>query len=67
MIQIRFKASGANSMLGSFASGDIARVSETFARHLVEEARVAEYIVATTASAANPEKPAKAPRRKPKE
>ena len=27
MIQIKFKVSGANSMLGGFASGDIARVS----------------------------------------
>jgi hypothetical protein len=46
---IRFKAHGANSQLGSFTSGDRVRVSEAFARHLVEEARVAEYITPTVA------------------
>jgi hypothetical protein len=55
-------------MLGGFARGDIARVSEAFARHLVEEARVAEYLAApTAATAVNPEKPAKTTRRKAKE
>ena len=44
MPQIRFTAHGANSQLGSFSSGDRVRVSEAFARHLVEEARVAEYV-----------------------
>lgn len=66
MIQIKFKVSGANSMLGGFSSGDIARVSEAFARHLVEEARVADYLVAP-AAAVNAEKPAKTTRRKAKE
>lgn len=51
MVQVRFKTSGANSMLGGFASGDHARVSEAFARHLVEEARVAEYVAAPAAVA----------------
>jgi hypothetical protein len=58
MVNIRFKAQGANSVIGSFSSGDIANVSETFARHLVEEARVAEYLKA--GEPAKPAKPAKA-------
>ncbi len=62
---IRFKAQGANSQLGSFASGDRARVSIAFARHLVEEARVAEYVAAPVA--VNVENTAKTTRRKAKE
>ncbi len=58
MIQIRFKASGANSVIGGFSSGDLARVSEAFARHLVEEACVAEYV-----KASEPVKPAKPARK----
>ena len=46
MVQIRFIRQGANSLIGGFSSGDLARVSEAFARHLVEEARVAEYVQA---------------------
>ncbi len=64
MIQIKFTASGANSVIGCFARGDIARLSDTFARHLVEEARVAEYVVP---AAVNPQKPPKTTRRKTKE
>lgn len=45
MIQIRFIAQGSNSLIGGFSSGDMARVGESLARHLVEEARVAEYVV----------------------
>lgn len=45
MIQIRFIAQGSNSLIGGFSSGDLARVGESLARHLVEEARVAEYVV----------------------
>lgn len=66
MIQIKFTASGANSMIGSFARGDIARLSDTFARHLVEEARVAEYLTptaATTETTAGPRVDAKKPRK----
>ena len=48
MIKIRFTAQGANSVIGSFSSGDVANVGESFARHLVDEARVAEYLVAQT-------------------
>lgn len=43
MVKIKFIAQGANSQIGGFSHGDIARVSEGFARHLVEEARVAVY------------------------
>lgn len=64
MPMIRFKAHGANSQLGSFSSGDRVRVSEAFARHLVEEARVAEYVMP---AAVNPQKPPKTTRRKTKE
>lgn len=42
-VRIKFKAQGANSVIGGFSSGDIARVDAEFARHLVEEAKVAEY------------------------
>ncbi len=46
-------------MLGGFSSGDTARVGEDFARHLVEEAQVAEY-VETPAKVGEPEeKPAR--------
>ena len=48
MVQVRFIWQGANSLIGGFASGDLARVSDAFARHLVEEARVAEYVQAPT-------------------
>lgn len=46
MIQIRFTAQGANSAIGGFNSGDMARVGEALAKHLVDEARVAEYVTA---------------------
>lgn len=59
MVLIRFIKQGANSMLGGFSSGDTARVGEDFARHLVEEAQVAEY-VETPANVGEPEeKPAR--------
>lgn len=60
MIQIRFKAQGANSIIGGFSHGDTARVSEAFARHLVEEAGVAEYIKAKDEAEAGPTKTRKA-------
>ncbi len=50
MIQIRFKAQGANSAIGGFNSGDLARVSEALAAHLVNEAKVAEYVSAPVVS-----------------
>ena len=66
MKRIKFTAQGANSVLGGFQSGDIARVSDAFAAHLVNEARVAVYLDAAPA-AADPAKPPKTPRRKAKE
>lgn len=60
MIQIRFTAQGANSAIGGFNSGDMARVGEALAKHLVDEARVAEYVTApeikAAASVARPRK-----------
>lgn len=44
MVQVRFKAQGANSLLGGFSAGDVARVGAEFARHLVDEAKVADYV-----------------------
>jgi len=44
MVQVRFKTQGANSLLGGFSSGDVARVNADFARHLVDEAKVADYV-----------------------
>lgn len=62
MVQIKFTATGANSALGSFSSGDRANVSEAFARHLVEEARVATDLPPPALSAAA--EPQKITRRK---
>ena len=56
MVQIRFIRQGANSLIGGFSSGDLARVSEDFARHLVEDARVAEYVQAQQKEAAVPKR-----------
>ena len=55
-VSIKFKAQGSNSVIGGFSSGDVARVNSDFARHLVEEARVAEYL--------NEKKPDDKPKRK---
>lgn len=46
MVQIRFIAQGSNSLIGGFTSGDLARVGPELARHLVEEAKVAQYVTA---------------------
>lgn len=43
MVKIKFTAQGANSIVGGFSPGDRATVGDDFARHLVEEARVAVY------------------------
>jgi len=69
MRQIKFTASGANSVLGGFMPGDIARVSDTFAAHLVNEARVAVYLDAPppAPAAVDAQKPPKTTRRKTKE
>ena len=57
MVQVRFKTQGANSLLGGFSSGDVARVNAEFARHLVEEAKVADYVNPSAASQTATEEP----------
>lgn len=66
---VKFKASGHSHALGNFAAGDIARgIPEALARHLVEEAKAADYLKPVKSPAqAEPEEQAKAKRtRKPK-
>jgi phosphoribosylformylglycinamidine (FGAM) synthase-like amidotransferase family enzyme len=58
-VRIKFKAHGANSVIGGFSSGDIARVDAEFARHLVEEAKVAEYVQEAKAEDNQETKPAR--------
>ncbi|GAB3763490.1 hypothetical protein GCM10028796_17070 [Ramlibacter monticola] len=53
MIQIKFTKFGAHSAFGGFAPGDTMRAPDALARHLVEEAQVAEYV--------QPKAPAPAP------
>ncbi len=43
MKSIRFHAQGSNSVIGNFGPGDVARVDDKFAKHLVDEAKVAKY------------------------
>lgn len=43
LISIRFTKTGCCSAIGNFEPGDVARVSEGMARHLVDEAMVANY------------------------
>lgn len=43
MVQIKFIRQGSNSMLGGFSSGNLARVSDALAAHLVDVAKVAIY------------------------
>lgn len=59
MKQIKFKAQGANSAIGAFNNGDIARVDGALAKHLVEEAKVAVFVEADPPKAAEiePKKP----------
>jgi len=42
--KIKFTASGANSAIGGFSPGDIARIDSTLAAHLIDVAKVAVYI-----------------------
>lgn len=44
MRQIQFTANGCCTWLGNFAVGDLARVSDEAAAHLVNEARCAKYV-----------------------
>lgn len=48
--KIKFVASGANSAIGGFSPGDIARLDTTLAAHLVDVARVAVYVDAHEAA-----------------
>ena len=43
-VQIKFTASGSSSATGNFAPGDLLRCSADTARHLVEEAKCAQYV-----------------------
>lgn len=61
--RIRFVAQGSNSLLGGFSPGDTATVGHEFARHLVEEARVAQYLEAPLLAAVEPEKKSRRSRR----
>jgi hypothetical protein len=45
MKKIKFTALGSSSAIGSFSPGDVARLPDDMARHLVEEARCAEYVL----------------------
>ncbi len=61
---IRFTAQGSNSAFGGFSHGDLLRCSSALAHHLVEEARVAEYMgapKAPQAEVASPEPAAAEP------
>lgn len=48
-VEIKFIVSGACSAVGGFAPGDIARIDDKLAEHLVDEAKVAVYTSATNA------------------
>lgn len=56
-VQIEFLVGGANSMIGGFCSGDVARVSADLAKHLVEELGMAKYEAAKPKT--TPAEPAK--------
>ena len=43
-MQVKFTKSGANEIVGGFSPGDVARVSDAMAKHLVEDAKVAVYV-----------------------
>ena len=45
MKRIKFIATGSNSAIGGFSYGDVAQCDDALADHLVNDARVAEYIV----------------------
>ena len=59
-VQIKFIVSGANSVCGGFVTGDTARIDAAFAKHLVDDAKCAEYVTAQPeAPAEEAAKPAK--------
>ena len=53
MVQVKFKKFGSNSAFGGFAPGDMLRVSDEMAAHLVEQ-DVAVYADTPTPAAARP-------------
>jgi hypothetical protein len=62
MKKIKFTALGSSSAIGSFSPGDTARLSDDLARHLVEEARCAEYVFEAAKPAEAPQE--EAPKRR---
>ena len=58
-VRIKFIRHGANSLVGGFAPGDFARVDETMAKHLINEAKVAVLAEAKPAAPAPAKKAAK--------
>ena len=49
-MRIKFIKQGANSAIGGFSIGDIFACGDALGRHLVEEAKVAEYLEPIQAS-----------------
>lgn len=54
MKQVKFTANGCCTWLGNFAAGDVARVSDEAAAHLVNEARCAVYVGGVIEAAPTP-------------
>ena len=52
LVQIKFTATGGCAAIGEFSPGDTARIGADLAKHLVEEARCADYVKAPAAEAA---------------
>lgn len=50
-VQIKFTAHGCSAVTGNFAPGDLLRTSADVARHLVKDAKCAEYVTAQSAQA----------------
>jgi hypothetical protein len=49
-VRVKFLVAGANSLVGGYCAGDVARVSAAFGKHLVEEVGCATYIDAAPAA-----------------
>lgn len=54
-MRIRFKRMGSNTAIGGFSPGDTLTCGDALARHLVEEAMVAEYVSAPLPEEKKPE------------
>lgn len=57
LTQIKFTKLGCCSAIGNFEPGDVARIESAMAKHLVEEADVATYVVAKAVEAKVVEEP----------